>query len=335
VRIDFGQGAADERRRGASLGTALGAACSVLVLATVWFLPTTDADRLVAVAVWSSVLLASIAMYRLPWDRWPGSALLAYPAIGITALTAVAMLTSGISPAYAGFFTVWIYFVALTEPKRVALLSIPVALPLWMLAQGGFSATVGVKMPITVSIWVLIGITLAERRATNAARIKGLVEAASTDALTGLTSRSELPHVLEQVTRGDVLVIVDLDGFKAVNDERGHQAGDAILADFGTAIRGVLRGTDVAVRYGGDEFLFMLGQTDEGGANSTLERLRDRWRGPGRPTFSAGVAPHFGGRATVTMQSADKALYRAKAEGKDRWRSEASTSPSDDVRNVG
>jgi len=332
--MDFGHGAADERRRGASLGTAIGAACSALVIATVWFLPTTGHDRILTVAVWSAALLVSVAMYRLPWDRWPASALLAYPGVGVIALTAVALTTSGISPAYAGFFTVWIYFVALTEPERVTLVAIPLALPWWMVAQGGFTATVGVKMPITVGIWVLIGLTLAQRRATNAARIKGLVEAASTDAMTGLTRRSELPDVLDQAAKGDVLVIVDLDGFKTINDDRGHQAGDAILTDFGTAIRSVLRGTDIALRYGGDEFLFVLGQTDVRGAEATLDRLRDRWRGPGRPTFSAGIAVHGGSRATETLQAADDAMYRAKADGKNRWRSDAAAAPSD-LRNAG
>ncbi|HYC06364.1 MAG TPA: GGDEF domain-containing protein [Candidatus Binatia bacterium] len=333
--MDFGQGATDERRRGASLGTAIGAACSALVVGTVWFLPTSSDDRVLTVAVWSAALVVSLAMYRLPWDRWPAAALLAYPGVGVTALTIVALMTNDVSPAYSGFFTVWIYFVALTEAERITLVAIAFALPWWMVAQGSFSATVGVKMPITVGIWLLIGLTLAERRATNAARIKGLVEAASTDAMTGLIRRSELPHVLEAAEKGDVLVIVDLDGFKAINDERGHQAGDAILADFGTAIRSALRGTDVALRYGGDEFLFVLGQTDEHGAESTLERLRDRWKGPGRPTFSAGIAVHGGRRATDTLQSADDAMYRAKAEGKNRWRSETSAGPADDLRDAG
>jgi len=332
MRMGTPQRGLDERRRGAYLGTAISAACSVLVLGTVWFLPATGRDQWVAVGVASLALVASLVMNQLPWQRWPAGALLAYPVLGAVAITSVALLTTGISPAYAGFFTVGIYFIALTQSRRVMLASIALALPCWMVSQGGFSATVGVKMPITVGIWVLISLTLAERRASNAARIRGLVEAASTDALTGLTSRSELARALDRASEGDVLVIVDLDSFKAINDQRGHQAGDTILADFGAAVREVLRATDVALRYGGDEFLFVLGHTDAAGAESILDRLRARWERPDRPRFSAGIAVHTGAKASDTLRSADEALYLAKAEGKDGWRTHRAGPRDEDLR---
>jgi diguanylate cyclase (GGDEF)-like protein len=237
----------------------------------------------------------------------------------VAGLTIGALLNRGISPAYAGFFTLAIYYIGATQSRSVTLAAIPVAVPCWVICLGGLSSTVAVKIPVTVGVWTLIGLTAAARRATRMAQVERLIEAASIDPLTGLVSRRELPRILEVAKGSDAVVLLDLDDFKSVNDEHGHQAGDDILAELGQIIQSVLREHDVAVRYGGDEIVLVLADVSTSGADATLERLRLEWAAPDRPSFSAGVALCGSGRAAEALQRADGALYRAKQLGRDRW----------------
>jgi diguanylate cyclase (GGDEF)-like protein len=147
----------------------------------------------------------------------------------------------------------------------------------------------------------------------------GLVEAATVDTLTGLASRSEFQAVLDAVQAGDALVLLDLDCFKEFNDRQGHQAGDELLADFGRAIGSVLRSSDIAVRYGGDEVMILASRAGSDGADALLSRLARAWEEQERPTFSAGVAVRADEQPAETLHRADKALYSAKAAGRDHW----------------
>jgi diguanylate cyclase (GGDEF)-like protein len=170
-----------------------------------------------------------------------------------------------------------------------------------------------------MGIWILIGQTLASRTARATERAGELVAAASTDPLTGFLNRRELPRLLELLEAGDAIVLLDLDHFKQVNDERGHHVGDLVLSDFGKTVREALRSGDVAVRYGGDEVLLMLPRAGDGAVDAVLTRLRERWSDPNRPTFSAGVAIHDPHSPMPTARRADQALYEAKNRGRDRW----------------
>ena len=262
-----------DNEQAAKLGVLLVAVSSLVVAATVWFLPATPADRMIALGVAAGALLVSVGMSRLSWKRLPARALLLFPALGMAAMTVVAVSTAGISPAYMGFFTVAVFFIASTQSERLTLLALPVLLPFWLLCQGGLSDEVGVKMLITVCIWGLIGHGIARRKASDEVRVKGLLHAAATDPLTGLASRGELVRVLERTDVGDAVVLIDLDGFKAVNDSKGHQVGDDNLATFGHSVRSVLRSTDIALRYGGDEIMLVLPQAGVEQSDALLERL--------------------------------------------------------------
>jgi diguanylate cyclase (GGDEF)-like protein len=145
-----------------------------------------------------------------------------------------------------------------------------------------------------------------------------LAEEASTDALTGLPNRRMLLRALARLTGNDVVILLDLDHFKRVNDEFGHAAGDDVLRAFGRVLRASVRGRDVVGRFGGEEFLVVI--TPPAGAEHLLRRLRALWlEERSRPvTFSAGLA-HAAGGAEPTLAQADEALYRAKAGGRDRW----------------
>jgi diguanylate cyclase (GGDEF)-like protein/PAS domain S-box-containing protein len=147
---------------------------------------------------------------------------------------------------------------------------------------------------------------------------------ARTDALTGLPNRrawdEELRRELARAGRqGHALAVVmlDLDRFKAFNDEHGHQAGDGVLAELGRAWRTVVRVSDLVARYGGEEFAALLPACPPDEAIAAIERLRDVI--PAAQTCSAGVAYWDGHESPEALTGrADLALYQAKRAGRDR-----------------
>lgn len=157
----------------------------------------------------------------------------------------------------------------------------------------------------------------------------------TTDDLTGLRNRRYVGEVLSlEVMRATrfatplSVLMIDIDHFKRVNDEHGHAVGDAALSFMGRSITGVLRTTDAAGRYGGEEFLAVLSHTDLTGAAVLGERLRGRIEqggcqvASGIPlplTISVGAAQLAPGEAAAALvQRADAALYAAKAAGRNR-----------------
>jgi diguanylate cyclase (GGDEF)-like protein len=156
-----------------------------------------------------------------------------------------------------------------------------------------------------------------------------------TDDLTRLYNSRYLNLVLRRETkrasrsgRPLSLLFIDLDGFKRVNDTHGHLAGSNTLVEVAGIVRGSARETDVAARFGGDEFAVILPDTGREGALSVAERIRDRVRaftflaGEGlavRLTASIGVAtlPDVAASAEELLRAADTAMYNVKAAGKD------------------
>ncbi|MDX6581983.1 MAG: hypothetical protein QOI10_1167 [Solirubrobacterales bacterium] len=147
---------------------------------------------------------------------------------------------------------------------------------------------------------------------------------ARTDALTGLPNRrhweQQLPRELARAWRDEhpiCVAMLDLDHFKAYNDRRGHQAGDALLREASVAWRTALRPYDILARYGGEEFSVILPGCDLADAFVLVERLRTFT--PDGESCSAGIAewnPEEQPEALVGR--ADAALYRAKRSGRDR-----------------
>jgi len=165
-----------------------------------------------------------------------------------------------------------------------------------------------------------------------------------TDPLTGLWNYRYLTiglgHEIERATRfGRPLaaLMLDLDRFKQVNDQHGHQVGDAVLIELAARMRTEVREVDTLARYGGEEFVVVLPETDSAGAARTADRLGEVIRSspfcassphPLAVTASIGVAvfPEHGADASRLLRSADDALYAAKNGGRDCWR--FATAPS-------
>ena len=159
----------------------------------------------------------------------------------------------------------------------------------------------------------------------------------TTDALTGLWNfrylSMSLAREIERSTRFQrplAVLMLDLDHFKQVNDQHGHARGDTVLRELAHRVQEQIREVDTFARYGGEEFVVVLPETTVEGAAQLAERIcdavrREPFRTEGeepptspsrsavRPSRSTAPAP-----ATL-MRAADRALYVAKGEGRDRW----------------
>jgi diguanylate cyclase (GGDEF)-like protein len=178
-----------------------------------------------------------------------------------------------------------------------------------------------------------------ERRETVEAQLRDrerqLQHLAFHDPLTGLANRQlfyeRLSHAIDNRGEQSVGVLfIDLDGFKEINDARGHHAGDTVLRVIAERLQSGVRGADAAARFGGDEFAVLLDAlADAGAARTAAERIIADVQQPiditGIPvtvSVSIGVAVHEPGgtgSADDVLRDADAAMYAAKATGKNRY----------------
>jgi diguanylate cyclase (GGDEF)-like protein len=194
------------------------------------------------------------------------------------------------------------------------------------------SAYPGRWMDVMVSAVAIATVVLAlEER--NQILVERLAGEARTDPLTGLLNRRgfderaalAIAHARRDMTP-TALVAFDIDHFKAINDECGHEAGDRVLAGIGQLLRAEARAVDVIARRGGEEFAVLLPNSDDAGADAFAERVRSalaRTEGAegfsGPVQVSAGVvAGRDGEDLSELLQRADAALYEAKRTGRNR-----------------
>jgi diguanylate cyclase (GGDEF)-like protein len=186
-----------------------------------------------------------------------------------------------------------------------------------------------------VATWLLAFVAVAyaarQRRA-----MEGVIDLWRTDPLTGLFNRSQLFITLEQEVsrtrrsdRGFCVLMLDLDGLKAINDQGGHLRGDEVLRALGAVIQGSIRAVDSAYRYGGDEFVVLLPETDIVGAFVVAEKIRAGAEEVGAElggaagsltSVSIGLVSHpeDGHGAEELVAAADRAMYQAKKLGKNQ-----------------
>ena len=210
-----------------------------------------------------------------------------------------------------------------------------------------YASVIGLMVVFLCGVSVTFAFYLArEMRRRNEAE-RNLEMLAATDPLTGLFNRRNYSRGLEREWRRALredgslaLLMIDADHFKSYNERYGHQGGDKLLQAIGTAmIQTVRRGTDVAARYGGDEFAILLPGATAEGAAQVAEAMRARLAvicaesSIADPGLSIGVAsamPQQAKSLGVLIAAADRALYRAKELGRDRI--EIATSVADRPR---
>ena len=196
-------------------------------------------------------------------------------------------------------------------------------------------SVIGACIPMLVAYPLAVS-GVAYRLASKLARQnRRLDELGRTDGLTGLANRRQCFALAEtelarhfRTGRPAALLILDIDHFKDINDRYGHPMGDEVLCAVAQTLRRCCRETDTPTRYGGDEFLLMLPETDLRGAEEAARRIRGQLEtmkfenAPDlRCTVSLGAAEAGRDIANVDLwiQQADTALYRAKAAGRNRF----------------
>ena len=228
-------------------------------------------------------------------------------------------------------------YVVDAKPAGEALATIDAVVPLTF--QGSFLGLLMVRSDDAAREWadneLLLLHTVADQLAVavNQAHLFAqMQQQALTDSLTGCYNRRSFElqlerdlHLATRMRQPLSLIMLDLDNFKNINDQAGHDAGDAALCMLADNVRAELRAVDTAARFGGDEFVIILPQANQEGAMLVAERLRKRisqMEVPefGQVTASFGVASfpvHASSRDTLLV-AADRALYNSKDAGRNR-----------------
>ena len=261
------------------LGFGLVAAFCVMVIATERFLQLGHESRWTVGAILAVTTVLDLGLLLL-FRRWPTRPmLLGFPVLLVLSELALAYFSpAGEAVGYAGFITLAFVYIGLTQARGVGLLFTVVAGPAWVFVQRPWSAEVGVKLFLALAVWLLISEVLAARTERARARTRRLVAQANSDVLTGLGSRLFLSDHIERVagedaTPGSVLLFVNIDGFKVINDTYGHSAGDELLVVVAQRVQSLLRPNDLAARLSGDEFAALIDRCTLGQSESLARRM--------------------------------------------------------------
>lgn len=322
----------------------------VRIVAWVFLLSTTAI--VAATGLWADtqpailILLAFGGMFvlvvhdLLPSDVLGPAKFVVEGSVAITVATLLVALTGGVASPFFFVFPLIVGGAALvvSSPITVVLAggaSLGYVLAVLAGSSGGSlgpatAATVGVNLTALILLAYAAMVIAREQRRTRDAAIR----LSTVDPLTGLFNRSfffaavgrEIARCARS-GRGFCLLMMDLDDLKAINDRLGHFQGDRVLRGVGDVINDGVRRIDTAARYGGDEFVVLLPETDPTGAFVLAEKIRLGVNAMtldvqdiSHPSISIGVVsyPGDGRTADELMISADSAMYASKRAGKDR-----------------
>ena len=304
---------------------------SFVVLSTSWALHAPEDTPSAIVDVFVGAVLAGIVLVLLPWQQLPVRLLMLFPLLVLGTELALAASTNGVAVNYTGFLTLAFIYIGLTQPPWTSVVFACLVAPSWVYCQQGLTAEIWIRLPIALGIWLLIGEVLAARSTKSRAQTRALIEQANTDVLTGLGSRLLMSDRIDRslsnpAERNSSLLLVDLDGFKAINDAFGHAVGDELLIGVADRIRACTGAEDLVARLGGDEFVVYLRGCALPDAIQVGQRLLrevaepiELTRGHVRVTASIGVVDLATcSTAQDALRDADVAVYEAKSAGKSR-----------------
>ncbi|MFC1684926.1 GGDEF domain-containing protein [Pseudomonadota bacterium] len=276
-------------------------------------------------------VVTSLSLYLVAWGCHRKTYKTVYTFIWLTPFTTlfVAYLTEkiGITGTYWCYSTVLLYYFMMSERQAwisniiFALVNLPLA---WHLFETHEATRFSVTF-LLVSVYSAIFLHIISRQYNE------LHKQAITDKLTGLYNRTllqdSLAQAIHQANRSNTaftLIIMDIDHFKAINDELGHDMGDHVLVQLGAFLKDSIRESDKVFRIGGEEFLILVFNTDEANSTNIAEKLRRNIENlsliPGRKvTVSIGVAGLGSAKGWKQwMKTCDKNLYEAKNSGRNR-----------------
>lgn len=302
---------------------------------------TFAANRSAIYALGGIAVVTVVVLHEMLPRRWRGRASVAIEVVAALALaTGLVWLTGGANSPFVFTFDLLVVAAALTMASRLALLVTAAAslayvgqllMDVSLTASGVDLLRVGINLGALWLLAYLAGVYAGSERRVRAR----VLELSQTDPLTGLFNRGELFPTLEQEVqrtrrsgRGFCVLMIDLDGLKAINDSMGHLRGDEVLRAVGRVITGSIRAVDSAYRYGGDEFLILLPETEFIGAYVVAEKIREGVEQIGESlaidaaatSVSIGLVSHpeDGSSPEELMVAADRAMYQAKALGKNQ-----------------
>jgi diguanylate cyclase (GGDEF)-like protein len=314
------------------MGAGLVAAFLVTVASTAWDLRVHHDALVTTFVILLVVAIVDAGLCGLPWTNVPQQSLLVFPLILVVTEIALASHTDGVAAYYTGYFTLGFVYIGLTQPRGTSFWFVLFVVPAWIYTQQGLTGHAWIRVLVGTVIWVLVGEVVAGYASVHRARSDVLRKTAHTDILTGLASRLVMTQRIDsfiatsQVEAASLLVL-DLDGFKAVNDAYGHSVGDELLVAIGRRIRANVSADDVIARLGGDEFAVLLERCTPGEAILVGQRLIesvgrpiDLTRGSVAVTASAGIVDLTRcASAQDALGDGDVAMYEAKLAGKNRY----------------
>ncbi len=297
-------------------------------------------NRTIAVVAWGLFAAMSLVFRFLPMFRRQTRLKIAIQTLFMIAFTTAVVFAAGATSSHMlSLYLLPVIVSALTLGRWTTLLMVVLAavgfIAASLLAAPSGTLTVGFVMELAVSLgpFLLVAMVttmLAYEMDMAKSRIRTLSE---TDELTGLYNVRAFSRILKREHekavrhhRGYAVLVIDLDGLKAINDGYGHEVGNRAIVLVANVITRLIRSTDAGARYGGDEFVVLLSETGGEDADIVAKRIRhtvgrstiEASGAMVKPSVSVGVAsfPADGSEAQELIVKADHAMYRQKEQAR-------------------
>jgi len=297
----------------------------VLAFGLALFPPHTPHAPIVLAASATCFVLVAVLTIGVPWERLPDGSVLVPVVLTCLGIGLLRHAAGGGPSAFGGLLLLPVIWQALYGRRfelAATLVAVATTYAVPIIWIGGAAYPEGQWRAAIVSTMTAATVGLVVER-LNRLREHHLEQAsilAGHDELTGLVNRRTVGTLLARSVApgpGAVLAMLDLDHFKQFNDRHGHLAGDLVLTETADAWRSVIREGDTLARWGGEEFVVLFPASTLEQAGAVLTRMAAAT--PGGLTFSGGVVRVGEGRTAVeVLSAADRLLYEAKAEGRNR-----------------